>query len=62
MGILRVILTLILSLLNKQSAMKAFLIFIALLLACSGCASNSGTGGQVVSGILMGIGQGLSGL
>lgn len=32
------------------------------LLFCSGCASNSGTGGQVVSGILMGIGQGLSGL
>lgn len=35
---------------------------IFVVLAFSGCASNSGTGGQVVSGILMGIGQGLSGL
>lgn len=60
MGILRIILTLILSLLNKQSAMKAFLIFITLLLACSGCAS--GDGGQIVGGILSGIGAGLSGL
>lgn len=39
------------------------LIAIGLLVGvCAGCASNSGTGGQVVSGILMGIGQGLSGL
>lgn len=29
---------------------------------CSGCASNPNAGGEVVSGILMGIGQGLSGL
>lgn len=44
--------------------MKSFLYIVlgALLCACAGCASNSGTGGQVVSGILMGIGQGLSGL
>ena len=40
----------------------AFAAIVAFLLVCSGCASNSGTGGQVVSGILMGIGQGLSGL
>lgn len=30
--------------------------------ACSGCASNPEVGGQVLSGILMGIGAGLSGL
>ena len=34
----------------------------SLLLACSGCASNPNAGGEVVSGVLMGIGTGLSGL
>ena len=34
----------------------------ALLIACSGCASNPDAAGQVLSGVLMGIGQGLSGL
>ena len=38
------------------------IIIIILLLACVGCASNPNAGGEVVSGILMGIGQGLSGL
>lgn len=38
----------------------AFAAIVAFLLACSGCAS--GTGGQVVGGILTGIGAGLSGL
>ena len=35
---------------------------IIILLASGGCASNPNSGGEVVSGILMGIGQGLSGL
>ena len=34
----------------------------ALMCACAGCASSSGSGGEVLSGVLMGIGQGLSGL
>jgi hypothetical protein len=33
-----------------------------LLLMLGGCASNPGTGGEVLSGVLMGIGTGLSGL
>lgn len=33
-----------------------------LLLACLGCARNTNAGGEVVSGILMGVGTGLSGL
>lgn len=37
-------------------------ILVAILLACAGCASNSDTAGQALSGVLMGIGQGLSGL
>ena len=35
---------------------------VALLLACAGCASNPDAAGQVISGVLMGIGTGLSGL
>ncbi len=35
---------------------------VVVLLACTGCASNPSVGGEVVSGVLMGIGQGLSGL
>ena len=35
---------------------------VVVLLACAGCASNPHTAGQVLSGILMGIGTGLSGL
>ena len=45
--------------------MKTHLLLVlvgALMLACSGCASNSNAGGEVVSGVLMGIGTGLSGL
>ena len=34
----------------------------SLLFVCSGCASNPNAGGEVVSGVLMGIGPGLSGL
>ena len=36
--------------------------FIVVLFACAGCASNPTVGDEVVSGILMGIGTGLSGL
>ena len=32
------------------------------LIACAGCASNPDSAGQVLSGVMMGIGQGLSGL
>ena len=35
---------------------------VVLLLVCVGCASNPDAVGQVVSGVLMGIGTGLSGL
>ena len=35
---------------------------VVLLLACAGCASNPDAAGQVISGVLMGIGAGLSGL
>lgn len=35
---------------------------VVLLLACAGCASNPDAAGQALSGVLMGIGQGLSGL
>ena len=35
---------------------------VVVLLVCAGCASNPNVGGEVVSGVLMGIGQGLSGL
>ena len=45
--------------------MKTHLLLVligVLMLACSGCASNSNAGGEVVSGVLMGIGTGLSGL
>lgn len=35
---------------------------VVLLLACAGCASNPDAAGQVLSGVLMGIGTGLSGL
>ena len=37
-------------------------IFAACQIVCSGCASNPDAAGQVLSGILMGIGTGLSGL
>ena len=33
---------------------------VVVLLACAGCASNPNVGGEVVSSVLMGIGQGLS--
>lgn len=42
--------------------MTYFGIFILCLSACSGCASIPDVGGQVLSGVLMGIGAGLSGL
>lgn len=35
---------------------------VVVLFACAGCASNPNGGGEVISGILMGIGTGLSGL
>jgi len=38
------------------------LLLSAFLIACSGCASNPDAAGQALSGVLMGIGQGLSGL
>ena len=37
-------------------------ILVAILIACAGCASNPDVAGQALSGVLMGIGQGLSGL
>ena len=37
-------------------------ILVVVLLVCAGCASNSDAAGQVLSGVLMGIGTGLSGL
>ncbi len=37
-------------------------ILLASLIACAGCASNPDAAGQALSGVLMGIGQGLSGL
>ena len=39
-----------------------FVGIIILLLASGGCVSNPNDAGQVLSGVLMGIGQGLSGL
>ena len=35
---------------------------VVVLLVCAGCTSNPDTAGQVLSGVLMGIGTGLSGL
>lgn len=35
---------------------------VVLLPVCAGCSSNPDAAGQVLSGVLMGIGQGLSGL
>ena len=39
-----------------------FAILVVVLLVCAGCASNPDAAGQVLSGVLMGIGTGLSGL
>ena len=48
---------------RKGTSMKMLDIIIGtLLIACSGCASNPEAAGQALSGVLMGIGQGLSGL
>ena len=49
----------------KGKIMKTHILLVligSLLFVCSGCASNPNAGGEVVSGVLMGIGQGLSGL
>lgn len=35
---------------------------VVVLLTCAGCASNPDAAGQVLSGVLMGVGTGLSGL
>ena len=35
---------------------------VVVVLVCTGCAGNPNAGGQVLSGVLMGIGTGLSGL
>ena len=43
-----------------NNAIVATLVIV--LLACAGCASNPDAAGQVLSGVLMGIGTGLSGL
>ena len=45
--------------------MKTYILLIiigSILLVCGGCANNPDAAGQVLSGVLMGIGQGLSGL
>lgn len=50
---------------RKKKAMKKTLLFAiisTLLIGIVGCASNSDAAGQALSGVLMGIGQGLSGL
>ena len=48
---------------RKGTSMKMLDIIIGtLLIACSGCASNPDAAGQALSGVLLGIGQGLSGL
>ena len=39
-----------------------FVIMIIISHFCAGCANNPDVAGQVISGILMGIGSGLSGL
>ena len=48
-----------------EEKMKSWMwigILVLSLSACLGCANNPDVAGQVVSGILMGIGAGLSGL
>ena len=48
---------------REGTSMKVLDIIIGtLLIACAGCASNLDGAGQALSGVLMGIGQGLSGL
>ena len=39
-----------------------FVVLAVFMIVCAGCASNPDAGGQILSGVLMGIGQGLSGL
>ena len=48
-----------------SNVLHAVLRSLVLLILCEllgGCASNPGAGGEVLSGVLMGIGTGLSGL
>ena len=45
---------------SSAEVKSLYLVFV--LLVCVGCASNPDTAGQVLSGVLMGIGTGLSGL
>ena len=48
-----------------SNVLQVALRFLLLLILCGlvgGCASNPGAGGEVLSGVLMGIGTGLSGL
>ena len=47
---------------NVLLVVRRFLLLFALGGLFGGCASNPGTGGEVLSGVLMGIGTGLSGL
>jgi len=49
----------------SSNVLRIVLRSISLFILCGllgGCASNPGTGGEVLSGVLMGIGTGLSGL
>ena len=47
---------------NAMQIVLRSILFIILCGLLGGCASNPGTGGEVLSGVLMGIGTGLSGL
>lgn len=47
---------------NVQQGVLRSLLLLVLGGLLGGCASNPGAGGEVLSGVLMGIGTGLSGL
>ncbi len=49
----------------SSNLLMCMIFIISILILCGlfgGCASNPGAGGEVLSGVLMGIGTGLSGL
>ena len=47
----------------RHANLMMFMTSIILVLLCAGCASGgANTGGEIVGGILQGVGQGLSGL
>jgi len=46
----------------KRLTKAAVATLVVVLLACAGCASSPDAAGQVLSGVLMGVGTGLSSL